>query len=353
MTEYRSRNSSSVRYGGKDSDVLRSVLHSLYKSRCYWCGRLKDFADIEADHIIPKTLKGPALEQTLKQFGLPPGFDLNDVANLAPICGHCNGPAGKGSQNLTDLPVVATHLRKAQRHRPDALRRVREFANRRELAAAFVTLNAADLEDEETRDFFKEYMPSIVRKLAATGDHLVDFALYRIAEIEVGGGELLEAAIELEHSSKRAVQLLETLGGLPVQAVVGAPIADLWGQIRDRVQSALEDTDDEEVWGPTNAGPPVAHYFRVDVTAVEWLRSEGRFEFTFLGEFESHLAASLVRDNPYGWETGVIDVQGDAAVEGTFSFIVTWEADGTGELPYSDEATIESWKQEVWTTESG
>lgn len=354
MTEYRKTSShADIRYGGKDPDVLRSVLHTLYKSRCYWCGKLKDFADIETDHIIPRALKGRALEHTLERFGLPQDFNLNDPANLAPICGRCNGPAGKGNQDLTHLPVVATHLRKAQRLKPEVVRRVREFTNRRGLAAAFVTLSAADLDDKETRTFAKDNMPAIVRKLAAAGDDLADFALYRVAEIEVGGGELLEAAIELEYSSKRAAQLLETLGGVPIQAVVEAPIADLWQQIHDRVHSALEDTGDEETWGPTNAGPPTVHYFRVDINAAETTRVGARFEFTFSGEFESHLAASLVRDNPYGWQTTVIDLQGDVVVEGTFSFTATWDAGETEEPPYAEEATIESWEQDVWTTETG
>lgn len=354
MTKYRKRSSSApARYGGKDPDVLRSVLHNLYKSRCYWCGKLKDFVDIEVDHIIPKKLKGRALEKALERLGLPYDFDLNDPANLAPICGRCNGSAGKGSLDMTHLPVVATHLRKAQRHKPEVERRVGEFTNRRELAKAFVTLTAADLDATETRTFFKENMPSIVRKLAAVGDDIADFALYRVAEVEVGGGELLEAAIELEDSSKRVAQLLETLGGVSIQTVVQAPIADLWQQIHNRVHSAFEDTGDEEVWGPTNAGPPTSLYFRVDITAAESTRIGARFEFTFSGEFESHLAASLVRDNPYGWTSTVLDLQGDAVVEGTFSFTATWDAGDADEVQYAEEATIESWEQDVWTTETG
>lgn len=354
MTEYRRKPSHApICYGGKDADVLRSVLHTLYKSRCYWCSKLKDFTDIETDHTIPKTLEGRALEQALRRLGLARDFDLNDAANLAPICGSCNGPGIKSNIDMTHLPVVASHIRKAQRLKPEVERRVREFTNRRGLAAAFVTLNAADLQDKKTRTFFKEYMPAIVRKLAAAGDDLADFALYRVAEVEVGGGELLEAAIELEYSSKRAAQLLETLGGVSIQTVVEAPIADLWRQIHDRVHSALEDSKDDETWGPTNAGPPTAHFFRVDIIAAEYTRDGARFEFIFSGEFESHLAASLVRDNPYGWETTVIDIQGDAVVEGSFSFTATWDAGDTDKSPYTEEATIESWEQDVWTTETG
>jgi hypothetical protein len=107
------------------------------------------------------------------------------------------------------------------------------------------------------------------------------------------------------------------------------------------------------VWGPTTAGPPTAHYFRVDITAAESLRSGARFEFTFSGEFESHLAASLVRDNPYGWTTTILDLQGDAVVQGTFTFTATWDAGEGDDLPYAEEATIESWEQDVWTTETG
>lgn len=354
MTEYKKRSSSSpVLYGGKDSDVLRSVLHTLYKSRCYWCGRLNDFADIETDHIIPKTLKGRALERALNRLGLPQNFDLNDPANLAPICGRCNGPATKGSDDMSNVPVVASRIRRAMRLKPEVERRVREFTNRRGLAAAFVTLNAADLEDDDTRRFFKENMPSIVRKLAAAGDDLADFALYRVADVEVGGGELLGTAIELEGASKRAAQMLETLAGVTIQAVVQKPIADLWQQVHGRVRSAFEDTGDDEVFGPTNSGPPTAHYVRVDINAVESYRSGARFEFTFSGEFESHLSASLVRDNPYGWELGYLDLQGDAAVEGTFSFTATWDAGNGDEPVYTEEATIDTWAQDVWTTESG
>ena len=147
---------------------------------------------------------------------------------------------------------------------------------------------------------------------------------------------------------------MKTLLGVPIQTVVQAPIADLWQQIHDRVHSALEEVDDEEVWGPTNAGPPTSNFFRVDITAAESTRVGARFEFTFSGEFESHLAASLVRDNPYGWTTTAHRLAGPRGrPTGTFSFTATWDADEADDAPYAEEATIESWEQDVWTTETG
>ena len=95
------------------------MLHTIYARRCHWCGRLKDFADIETDHMIPKTLKGRAPEEAPRQLGLARNFDLNDSANLAQICRRCNGAAVKVSLDMTSLPIVASHLRKAQRIKPE------------------------------------------------------------------------------------------------------------------------------------------------------------------------------------------------------------------------------------------
>ena len=122
------------------------------------------------------------------------------------MCGRCNGPAGKGNLDMTHLPVVATsHQEGAALQARGRAARAR-VTNRRELAKAFVTLNAADLllpGDPHLRQ--KRTCLPIARKLAAAGDDLADFALYRVAEVEVDGGELLEAAIELEYGSKRAL----------------------------------------------------------------------------------------------------------------------------------------------------
>ena len=338
-----------VRYGATDDDVLRSVLLDLYKSRCYWCGKLKDFTNIETDHIIPKRLTGDGLRKALDRVGRAHDFDLNDPENLAPICGRCNGAAVKGNKDMTHLPVVASHLHKAKRLKPEVERRVHAFSNRRKLAGAFVALKAANLNDEDTRRAFEENIPAVMRKLSSAGGDLADFALYRVAGVSVDDGEPLEIALELEGSSKRAAQLLEGLTGVTLEEVVQEPVADLWQQVHSRVQDSFDSLDGDGL-GPSNSGPPVAHYFRVDVETVSLDRIGGTFEFTFAGDFEAQLSASVVRDDPYGWDRSLVELQGDASVEGTFTFTATWDAGDDDGAVYAEESMIESWEIDISTS---
>lgn len=81
------------------------------------------------------------------------------------------------------------------------------------------------------------------------------------------------------------------------------PLPSLWEQIQTRAHSSFK-AFDEEGLGPCNSGPPEASYFRVEIQRLSSAKlGSGTIEFTFKGEFEAHLSAEIVRDDPSGWES--------------------------------------------------
>jgi 5-methylcytosine-specific restriction endonuclease McrA len=110
-----------TRYRDGDNSVLRSVLYDVWNCKCYWCGRPKDYTDVQIDHIIPRGTNRRRLQQLIYDYGLPDTFDLHDVRNLAPICSLCNGPSGKGDKEPPRVPVVLDKLRRAEILRPEVI----------------------------------------------------------------------------------------------------------------------------------------------------------------------------------------------------------------------------------------
>ena len=175
-----------IRYRvGGDNLVLRSVLHRLWEYKCYWCGWLKDFNDIEIDHIVPRTATGERLQWWKTQFGLPDEFDVHDPGNLAPICSKCNGPARKGSKDQGDKPVVLNELQKARKLRPKVIRDVQDFAKPSKTAEALLRANEADLSNPGARQMFETYAPAVVQKLALLDEDKADFTSVKTVAVEV------------------------------------------------------------------------------------------------------------------------------------------------------------------------
>ena len=74
--------------------VERLALYREWGKRCIWCKRPISFDMFEVEHLVPKSLQGADLEQTLKEYGLPPTFDVHGLPNLACSCRSCNSFKG-------------------------------------------------------------------------------------------------------------------------------------------------------------------------------------------------------------------------------------------------------------------
>jgi hypothetical protein len=364
---------SNVRYKVKgDNLLLRSVLHKVWGYTCYWCNWVKDFNDIQIDHIIPRTAEGERLQQLKTQFGLPADFDIHDPRNLAPICPSCNGPRHKGGQDLSKVPVVLDKLRTAMALRSKVIEEVQTFANPSKTAEGLILANDADLSKPATRQAFETYAPAVVQKLALLDEAKADFVSFRTVEVQVDENHDppdLKVGISLRARERRAAAILEDVCGGVIEDVIQEPVIDLFQQIHEKVQQEFESPKhnpkqidhpiepiatgspvddflwiDEEIDHPTepiDVGPPVSDFIRINVNSLDFNRIHSFFfEFTFSGEFEASLSASLAQYRSDGSE--LVELQGDAFVTGRYSFVATWNISKGGQIETGD-CSIESW----------
>lgn len=336
----------SVRYRiNGDNSRLRSVLYDLWKCKCYCCKRPKDYNDIQIDHIIPRTVTDERLQQLATQLGLPAEFDVHDPRNLAPICSSCNGPEGKGDEDLSDAPVMLIRLRRAEKLRSTVIKKVQTFASSGETATALILAKEADLSNPATRQAFEAHAPAVVQKLALLDEAKVEFVSFRTVEVQVDEDHYhanLQVGISLRAKARRAATILEDVCGGVIEDMVQEPVLDLFQQIHDRVQSNFESIYDQVE--PISAGPPVDDFMGIDVDSIDFERNGSFFEFTFGGDFEASLSASL---SQYSWDGSELeDLQGDAFVTGRYSFVASWDSSEGGELGAGD-CCIDSWDCDI------
>ncbi len=333
-----------VRYRASgDNSVLRSVLYDVWHYRCYWCRRPKDYADVEIDHIIPRTVEAKRLQQLVTKFALPPDFEVHDPRNLAPICRQCNGSGGKGDE-VVDIPAVHDKLRRAESLRSQVIRRVESFAAPGRTAAALIMVKEADVTEDKTRIAFAEHGPAVMQKLVLLGEAYNDYKSFRTVPVEVDDGSPLEVGTSFDSQARRAVAILEDVCGGTLEDVLAEPVAGVWDRIHARVQAAFEAL--EGPVGPTNSGPPVGLFVRIDIDSVGFVRVGTYLEFTFGGDFDASLSASLVQDD---WD-GLVDLQGEAYVTGDHSFVVALDLSDDNAGFDSGEPTFERWDSQIWTT---
>jgi hypothetical protein len=334
---------SSVRYGGGDDHVLRNVLWKLWKFRCYWCMNPKDFGDTHIDHIIPKSIEPSRLKEILEAFALPRDYDLDDPRNLAPICATCNGPSGKGSQDLVEVPAVHNKLKRANALGPRVIKQVLSFRSNGVLAESLLRVSEADLSNEDNRKLFEEQAPAIVQRLALLGEEKADFETYRTEVVELKDGTTVDVRVSLNSGGRTAAAILENVCGCPLNQFLAEPVVDVLSQIRRNVQSEFEAIEGPA--GPTNSGPPVEDFMQIDLDSIDFSGVAGFIEFTLGGDFEARLSASLVQDSSDGSERE--ELQGDAYVTGTFTLAAMWDRSmAFGEVD-AGECWIQSWDIDV------
>lgn len=74
------------------SGVERYAIWTAHSKRCAYCQEPLKYADLEIDHIIPRSLrkKPQELQNLLTQLSLLADFDLDSLENLLPAHGSCN-----------------------------------------------------------------------------------------------------------------------------------------------------------------------------------------------------------------------------------------------------------------------
>ena len=65
-----------------DNSILKLALYEAYGAKCYSCGRPQEFAQVEIDHIVPRSTAREDLQEWVSADRLQ-GYDLDAVYNLA------------------------------------------------------------------------------------------------------------------------------------------------------------------------------------------------------------------------------------------------------------------------------
>ncbi|MFE4423731.1 hypothetical protein [Streptomyces sp. NPDC056817] len=334
----------SVRYRkGGPNTVLRLALWEIWGSKCYWCNTPVLLNSTQIDHIVPQNVSEARLEELKSAYRLPIDFDLHDPRNLAPICTSCNGVEGKG--NTTHVaPVVMTRLKYAEKRRSAVIARVLKFGRSGKVAEHLLQAAMADLSDPDIRQEFVEHAPAVVQTLAMTDPELGDYLSFHLVEVAVQSeaGDYQRVQVTLDSRGRTAVALLEKVCGSALDDVLQGPVIQLVEEISGRVTDGFEALESAE---PITVGEPTSDFVTINVDSLDFRRFAGTVEFTFGGDFEASLSASLVRVRPDG--DGTDDLQGDAVVSGSFSIDAVWELadDQTGVT--AGDCIIDAWTQDL------
>lgn len=325
---------------GGNNHVLRLVLYDLYQSRCYVCLRPADYNEVQVDHIVAKKTENARLAVLLAEHGLPADFDLNDPANLAPICGACNGPLRKGQVELSG-PQLDLALAKARRLRPKVIKNVLSFHASRDLAEAVLTVRQADMRDGRVRDLLQSFGPGLVQSLARLDEDLVDYRTYRELDV-ISAGEPIVVTLSLDRRAREAKALLENLTGQAIDDLLEGPIVALHGELLRDVQTEIEAVESPN--GEANSGPPVSTDLRISLDSIQTEGTLNRVEFTFAGVMEGSFASSVVRSSADGSELD--ELQGEVYLTAGYTFHAWARIDDAVDLEIS-EPSIDAWEAEV------
>jgi hypothetical protein len=122
-------------------DEERLVLYLLGGEKCAWCGIPIRYADMEVEHIIPKSLAGEELGEVLKLHGLSQDFDLDSIRNLVPSCRKCNGD--KAARVPPEKPIITMMLESAAGREPVIVEESKTEITRRDLSVAVAKVEIA------------------------------------------------------------------------------------------------------------------------------------------------------------------------------------------------------------------
>lgn len=330
-----------VRYAsGGDNHVLRLVLYDANGYRCYVCLKPADYADAQIDHIIAKSTAPERLSELLAAQALPQDFDLDDPANLAPICPACNGSLRKGAAELPG-PQLGLALARAARLRPGVIKRVQSFRESRDLAEALITIREANLQDTSVRALLAESAPGLVQALAQLGEAAVDYTTFESIDV-MRAGEPITVVLALNQRGRQTAALLERLTGSLLEDLLSGSVVQLFEQILADVRTDIESVESPN--GEATSGPPVPVGLQISLDSIEVVGALPRLEFTFGGEVDGALASSVARSSADGSDLDD-ELQADVYLNARFDFQVWLYADEP-DLEIS-EPTFDTWDSDV------
>jgi HNH endonuclease len=74
---------------------LRTAIWRTNEGRCFFCGEIVTFRELEIDHLIPRVVSEAKLSELIASLNLPADFHLDHALNLVPTHGNCNRRKGE------------------------------------------------------------------------------------------------------------------------------------------------------------------------------------------------------------------------------------------------------------------
>jgi 5-methylcytosine-specific restriction endonuclease McrA len=325
-----------------DNRLLRHVLVDLWNQQCYWCRRFKDYADLQIDHVLPRTAGKSKRDGLQRAFDMEASYDVNALYNLAPICGTCNRQ--KNDTDLTGYGVVLTTLRKAKKIAPKVAHRIESFGTAFDLGAALLHVAEADLNDKATRAMFEREAPAVVQRLAELVEWRADFYAFRTVDVETRG-VVHTVSLMLNERARAALTVLKEVAGGRLENALSAPLSDLLDRVGAAAANALKDYD--YGLGVPNVEPGDADWAEITIGEIQFNGiPPARLEFEFSGDFDAVVSASIARNNPFDGD--LEHVQGEAVVNGSFTFSFAWEPTDPIGVFYFDQVFLQEWDAQLW-----
>lgn len=317
-----------VRYViGNNNRFLRFALFEAWENGCYWCKKPVDFTIIEIDHIIPKSIDGDSLRQTVHNYGLNPNYDLNAVYNLAPICRPCNGKGEKGQLLLAEAPVILTRLRKAEKLSEAIAAKVLKMRISSPQAENILEVAEMKLDTEESRRLFIDHAPAIVQKLANLGAGALQYSTSTGVVVDPRTGRPF-VDVFLDDQGRMTRGVIEGVVGQSFESAVQAVARSVVDVIRAKVHEAFgelpidpDGNDNRDVW--VDIWDNFQEY--IILNSLNFERVDKFVEFVFVGSYSSEFVAEVTRQHEDG--DGLDSGRGSVTIDSQWRVSTGWSGE--------------------------
>ncbi|MGC4964265.1 HNH endonuclease [Gordonia sp. DT101] len=281
-----------ARYSHTNRDHNRLLLLALteaWGNKCYWCRKPKTFRELQIDHIVPRNPRG----------GSSQDFDVDDVANLAPICGPCNQE--KGNSEFDDAPRVDAIREAAAGRAPNVARNLATFRKDGTVVKALLAVTAADLGSDDVAESVEAFGSLILPVFRDKFPHILnapyseDFSVRR-RPVEYRGRMIKlpdeVTTVDFDAQSHRARIILEDVLELSLRWVLD--------HIREYFADDLDRDVDEWLRGSRRIFTSVTLTERPSSNPVALYVYELRHEdgaVTLTGELEGSFIADIEEDD--------------------------------------------------------
>ena len=140
--------------------IDRQAIHEAHERKCFYCGEIVYFSELQIDHIIPETLldKEDDYKALVKRLSLPNSFNINSYYNWVPTHSKCNN---RKSGELFQDSAIIFYLDLARRKVAKVLSLVKKINKRLESDTLLTTISFALAENiiefSDIQDVIKEY----------------------------------------------------------------------------------------------------------------------------------------------------------------------------------------------------